>query len=350
MSVQRVARSGMLRGVVQWSAALAVLGLLALDTPVRAADSGWPRQFDSPSGSFVIYQPQPEDLDGDLLYSRAAFSLQKSADANPIFGVLWFNEHIEIDRDSSTVVGRELDVSKVRLPGITAAEAGRYEALVESEATQWDLPGSLEELKAGLAATEKERASVAGLDNTPPRIQFVYERAFLVPYDGAPMLEPIEGSSLEWVVNTPYAVILDPARHEYYLSGPDLWYRAKDPLGPWVVTASPPASVRAVMPPDTSSRDQVEGPPPRVFTATTPTELVARSRGLAGCDVNADLLRQRRREFDFKPYTDYREMLDKDFESEHHRKFRVNRSLRDVEPQVNLFLKDLSGIQVEDPA
>src|SRR5207245_786226 len=37
------------------------------------------------------------------------------------------------------------------------------------------------------------------------------------------------------------------------------------------------------------------------------------------------------------------EMLEKDFESEHHRKFRANRSLRDVEPEVNLFLKDLSG-------
>ena len=45
-----------------------------------------------------------------------------------------------------------------------------------------------------------------------------------------------------------------------------------------------------------------------------------------------------------------REMLDKDFESEHHRKFRANRSLRDVEPEVNLFLKDLSGGQVEDGA
>jgi hypothetical protein len=45
-----------------------------------------------------------------------------------------------------------------------------------------------------------------------------------------------------------------------------------------------------------------------------------------------------------------REMLDKNFESEHHRKFRVNRSLRDVEPDVNLFLRDLSGIQVEDGA
>jgi hypothetical protein len=43
-----------------------------------------------------------------------------------------------------------------------------------------------------------------------------------------------------------------------------------------------------------------------------------------------------------------REMLDKDFESDHHRKFRANRSLRDVEPDVNLFLKDLSGMQVDD--
>ena len=41
-----------------------------------------------------------------------------------------------------------------------------------------------------------------------------------------------------------------------------------------------------------------------------------------------------------------REMLDRDFESEHHRKFRANRSLRDVEPDVNLFLRDLSGMQL----
>jgi hypothetical protein len=41
-------------------------------------------------------------------------------------------------------------------------------------------------------------------------------------------------------------------------------------------------------------------------------------------------------------------MLDRDIESERHRKFRANRSLRDVEPEVNLFLKDLSGLFVED--
>ncbi len=35
-----------------------------------------------------------------------------------------------------------------------------------------------------------------------------------------------------------------------------------------------------------------------------------------------------------------REMLDEDFESADHRKFRANRSLRDVEPEVNLFMRD----------
>ena len=40
-----------------------------------------------------------------------------------------------------------------------------------------------------------------------------------------------------------------------------------------------------------------------------------------------------------------REMLDTEFETEHHRKFRVNRSLRDVEPEVNLFLKEVTGTQ-----
>jgi superfamily II DNA or RNA helicase len=53
-------------------------------------------------------------------------------------------------------------------------------------------------------------------------------------------------------------------------------------------------------------------------------------------------LQYQRYELD-KPKPLLREVLDTDFDSEHHRKFRVGRSLRDVEPSVNLFLKDLSG-------
>ena len=41
-----------------------------------------------------------------------------------------------------------------------------------------------------------------------------------------------------------------------------------------------------------------------------------------------------------------RGMLDTEFESEHHRKFRANRSLRDVEPEVDLFIREPTGRDV----
>jgi hypothetical protein len=257
---------------------LAVLGAaasLAMSLPARADDLAWPRQFDSPSGRFVVYQPQPEELNGDVLKGRAAFSLQKKGDAHPAFGVLWYTEQISIDRDSSTVIARSLDVTKVRLPGITAEEAGRYENLVEDQAAGWDLSGTVEELAAGLAAAQKERSSVAGIDNTPPRIIFHERRAILVVYDGAPVLRPMEGSILLRAANTPYAVVLDTHARYYYLNGANLWYRSRSALGPWTPITNPPAAIREIVPPDTSTYDQVTGPPPDVLTAIEPTELIA---------------------------------------------------------------------------
>ena len=41
-----------------------------------------------------------------------------------------------------------------------------------------------------------------------------------------------------------------------------------------------------------------------------------------------------------------RGMLDTDFESEHHRQFRANRSLRDVEPEVDLYIREPTGRDV----
>jgi hypothetical protein len=64
-------------------------------------------------------------------------------------------------------------------------------------------------------------------------------------------------------------------------------------------------------------------------------------------DVGARMRYQRYEANQGKPLL--REMLE-DVEPGHERKFRVNRSLRDVEPDVNLFLKDLSGRMVEDQA
>ena len=57
-------------------------------------------------------------------------------------------------------------------------------------------------------------------------------------------------------------------------------------------------------------------------------------------EANTDVQYQRYEHRGSRPLL--REMLDKDFETNHHAKFRANRSLRDVEPQVNLRLLELT--------
>ena len=65
-------------------------------------------------------------------------------------------------------------------------------------------------------------------------------------------------------------------------------------------------------------------------------------------DYNANGVAVQYQQYELKqPQPLLRDMLDTEFESEHHRKFRANRSLRDVEPEVNLYLKDLSGVRLE---
>jgi hypothetical protein len=241
--------------------------------PARG-DNAWPRRFDSSVGAFVVYQPQPEDLRGDRLSGRVAFSVQKRGEDVPTFGVLWFQSIVQIDRDSSTVNQSDFDVTLVHMPNLSADDAADYEHLVENEARHWDLSGSLQDLRAGLTVSARERANIDSLSHRPPRIVFKYQRSVLLLYDGAPLLEPIEGTKLQRVSNTALAVVFDPETRRYYLSGARLWYSATDPLGPWDVVDAPPPAVAAVVPPDTSTADQV-GAPPAIVTATEPTELIA---------------------------------------------------------------------------
>ena len=194
-------------------ALLAVVLLALLAPPVPAGDSAdepaWPRQFDSDSGSFVLYQPQPEELDGDLLTARAAFSLQKSAKDNPQYGVLWFSAHILIDRDSSTVAMRDFDVTQAcACPGSRAPMRARTSTWSRPRRPTGTSRARSRNCRPGSPPPRSERESVADIDNAPPRIVFSQERAILVVYDGDPLTESIEGTDLERVSNTPYAVVL----------------------------------------------------------------------------------------------------------------------------------------------
>jgi hypothetical protein len=218
---------------------------LVLGGGALAADPGWPRVINAPDGKIVVYQPQIESLDGNILKGRGAVSLTPKGKTEPVFGAVWFESRIEIDRDSRTVDVLEMKIPRVRFPNSTDEDSARYSDIITREAKNWDLNLSLDRMIAGLNAAKREHEQAEDLNMQPPEILFETQPALLVSFDGDPKLVPVHDSELKRVVNTPYFMVQDPASESYYLNGADHWFSSEKATGPWKpITTAPPEVTR----------------------------------------------------------------------------------------------------------
>jgi len=99
---------------------------------------------------------------------------------------------------------------------------------------------------ASVPGTEQAREAV--IANQIPQTAAVRraEASLEVRYDGAPQFRPIEGTSLEYAVNTASDVIHSGAR--YYACHDGVWFVAETPEGPWVVADTIPAEIYQIPP------------------------------------------------------------------------------------------------------
>jgi hypothetical protein len=131
--------------------------------------------------------------------------------------------------------------------------------------------------------SQREGVTTKGIQATPPKIVVAKEPSVLLYYDGEPQLRPIEGTSLQRVVNTPFLVVLDPETKRHYLGGAGVWYEAPAAMGPFTPTPAPSPAVAAWTaknPPPAPKEGEEQrkldpSKPPRIVVATTPTEVVA---------------------------------------------------------------------------
>jgi hypothetical protein len=250
--------------------ALLLAAVLALPLKGHAE---WPQEVTAPEGKIIIYQPQPESLKGNILTGRAAMSLELAHKSEPIFGALWFTATIETDRDTDLATIRDLKVTRVRWPESKPADEQRFTKIVGDAVPEAGFGISMKRLSASLATSEQEQNSLAELKNEAPKILFSSELAVLLLYDGPPKYAPVENSDYERVVNTPFAVARHKKNGAVYLSSGTQWYQAKDALGPWAPTATPPADLVKLMP--KAGADGAPSPKiPAIIVATEPTELI----------------------------------------------------------------------------
>ena len=272
--------------IIKWITLLVCVCLLPL-TPAWAEEylaDHWPQEIETPEGVVVIYQPQPDKLDGNHLLGRAAVAVEMKGASEPVFGAVWFDARLDTDRAERTATIEDLKITEVRFPEQDEEKAQKLRTLLETEVPKWQLPISMDRLLTTLGLAAKRSAAAENIDTTPPKILFVSEPAVLISIDGEPRLKEEEGTELMRVINTAFTILFLPSAKTYYLyADKDTWYGAGDIKGEWTRIDKVPKEVsdRAPKPdPDSDEQEPGEekdkpGPPPKVIVATGTTELIS---------------------------------------------------------------------------
>jgi hypothetical protein len=269
-----------------------LLTSLLIASALQAQDensTAWPREIEVPQGLIVLYQPQPERLDGDRLYGRAAVGLETGSGGELVFGAIWFDARLVTDRDERSAIFDDIKITRVRFPNQDETKAQKLTAMLEAELPKRQLPIDLDNLIATLETVEARGEIAKNLSNEPPRILFVNEPAILISIDGEPQFREEEG--IERVINTPFTIIRSSQSEQWYLNADaDHWYSAAKITGDWQLQESVPEEIEALAPepPETDEGtgqqddqsddvdvDEDSGPAPRVIVVTEPTELIS---------------------------------------------------------------------------
>ncbi len=230
-----------------WNKVMAVMIGVACTMPVLADEEepGWPRRIEGEGGTVVIYQPQIESLTANKLESRAAVSVTSAEYPTPVFGAMWFDCNISTDRDERIVRLIDLKVSAAKFPDLEEGDVEKLSAYLEKEVPEWDMELSLDLLLADLDLSETQLARSEELNNTPPEIIYRESPSALILVDGDPIFEKIDKTSYERVVNTPFFIVKDTKKGEYFIKGGEHWYTSQNAVE-WVYTEKIPGKLEQI--------------------------------------------------------------------------------------------------------
>jgi hypothetical protein len=271
----------MLRHIIISMAILLNVGYFAL---AQEEDSQitWPREVETENKAIItLYQPQLESFENNKLIGRMAISV-KAVDQGLVFGAIWFSATLITDLEKRIAVLDELDITQTHFPDIEEDKVVHFARMLEAEIEGWDVEMSLDRLLASLEVAEVYQEQSANLNNAPPVIYFRTSPATLVYIDGDPILKESEESGIEYVANTPYFLVKDTKKGDFYLKGAKWWYTSKDAVKGWEHTTKVPNKIKKLadkviddegMEEDSVLMAMVEAP--ELIITTVPAELIA---------------------------------------------------------------------------
>jgi len=241
-------------------------------------DKAWPREIKTKKALVVVYQPQVETLTDIRLDARAAIAVIPRGESKPLYGAAWFTSRIATDRDARMVSLREIKVKSIKFPNVNEQEKQGLVNLLEREIPKWTISLSLDRLITSLNYHPED--NIRGrFNDKPPEIIFSQEPSILILIDGAPIYKDlIDGPGYYEVINTPFFLVSDAAKKNYFLHGGDTWYTAHELTGNWKVSQNVPYVLTNIVKKAEKEKSQDEKPvvsgPVQVFLRTHPAELI----------------------------------------------------------------------------
>ena len=166
----------------------------------------WPRPFKLKNADVLVYQPQVDSWESNMLNFRAVLSITPAGSKREALGVIWATARTQVDRVSRIVSLEEIKLIKSNFP--TLPDNGMaYLRALQAQFVPAKRTISLDRLQAALVALGNVKPTPVAINNDPPRIIVSESPAILVPLLGGPVWRPVVGTRFERVINTEVLIL-----------------------------------------------------------------------------------------------------------------------------------------------
>ena len=185
----------------------------ALEAPVIFE---WPRTLTYEDGTrLLIYQPQVTNwVDYSHISARAACAFSAREGETPSLGTFEFEADTEPFLAERLVRMSGFNLLSARFPSLEEADSRLLTARLVDFLPQTSLVISLDRIVANLERVHIGSESVS-LKSDPPKIFVSTKPAILILFNGKPIISPIKGSELRFVVNTNWDLFFYPKDRAY---------------------------------------------------------------------------------------------------------------------------------------
>jgi hypothetical protein len=272
--------------------ALVMVSAWVWTSPALAQGNGgqpadpWPRQFKLNNATALVYQPQVDSWENNMLNFRAVVSITPSGSKQETLGVIWATARTQVNRVTRIVVLEDIKLTKSNFPTL-ADNGASYMRALQQQSIPSQRTISLDRLQASLVNSEGPKPAPVVVNNDPPQIIIAYAPAILVSISGNPVVRPVPATSFERVINTEGVLLQPQGGGNYYLHVYDGWMSAGAITGPWSRAMTLPAGIDQVATglAKTGQVDLLDGgnmqpkpslakATPAIYVSQTPTEML----------------------------------------------------------------------------